>query len=210
MTNSSALRSRSKSLSLSVNQLVAETRKACLGKGVSFGMADDIAKAVQILAQHHIVPEQELVSYLNAPLESAPQMPLYEGHALHLTGIVGLADIVAALDFVAAYQAKTLMISSMSYPRLSLGLLIVFQAPHIGSFQDQKGQLISSLFATSADSLLLNVTDYRAMAPQNWPARITLSSAAYETLKTHAFETYVPSSDQSRSAGAGAGLNDND
>jgi hypothetical protein len=33
---------------------------------------------------------------------------------------------------------------------------------------------------------------------------------AYAMLKRCAFETYVPSSDQSRAAGAGAGLNDND
>ena len=52
--------------SLSVNQLVSETRKAMIGKGFSFGVADDIAFAVGHLARYDIAPSAEIIHLLQA------------------------------------------------------------------------------------------------------------------------------------------------
>lgn len=195
---------------LSVNQLVSETRKACLGKGVSFGIADDIAKAVQLLANHNVVPEKELVAYLQAPLETAPQTPHIQGHNMSLSGTVTITDMLSALDFMVAYRAKNIVISGLCYPCLSLGLFALAQNPHVGTFYDHEGKMIPAFWQTKADKMTLIRHDYTPPSKVRWPLRVSLSSGGYTRIKSYAYQSYVPSSQLSRDAGAGAGLNDND
>lgn len=205
---------------LSVNQLVSETRKACLGKGVSYGMADDIAKAVQLLARHQIVPQTELVAFLQAPLEVTARAPDITDKSATLSGKIGLLDVATMLDFVAGFQVQKMELSGLLYPVLSHGLIALSQNPAVGSFTDETGKdeatpdkagpLLLQMPTLARDSLSLRLTHFQRQPEISWPARVSICASAYETIKAYAHESYVPSSQLSRDAGAGAGLNDND
>ena len=208
---------------LSVNQLVSETRKAMIGKGYSFGVSDDIARAIEWLAGFGVVPSDELVRLVQAPVEERVQKPEIAGTTISQRGrAVGIYDVMAALDFCEAYEAAELAISGLIYPVISCGLIAKRATPPLGQFVDAAGQNLSQICqmpqmqeAQEAQEmgrpdLILQRVPFRPYALHRWPARITIDDAAYQMLKTIAFETYVPSSDQSRAAGAGAGLNDND
>ena len=205
---------------LSVNQLVSETRKAFLGKGYSFGQADDVARAIEWLAGFGHVPSDEITHLLDAPQEGAPMCPQMQGTSLIQKGHLGLVDVMAALDFYEAYEAEALVLSGLSYRVISCALIARRAAPPLGQFVDEKGAMLSVICQdltrqdiTRQDApftLSLRRCDFIADSPSAWPARITIEEGAYQMLKRCAFETYVPSSDQSREAGAGAGLNDND
>ena len=196
--------------SLSVNQLISETRKAALGKGYSFGQADDIARALEWLAGFGHVPSDEISRLLDAPQEEAPLRPQIEGATLMQKGTLGLVDVMAALDFYEAYEAKALSLSQLCYPVISCGLIAKRAAPPLGQFVDAQGVMLSKIYSTTPASLDLHNAAFTPDSPRAWPARIVIEDDAYAMLKRYAFETYVPSSDQSRAAGAGAGLNDND
>ena len=195
---------------LSVNQLVSEARKAALGKGYSFGQADDIARAIEWLAGFGHVPSDEITRLLEAPPEGVPLCPQRQNQTLIQEGQIGLVDVMAALDFYEAYEAEALQLSKLSYPAISCGLIAKRASPPLGQFVDETGAMLSVICQDAPDILTLRRCDFTADAPSAWPPRITIEDEAYQMLKRCAFETYVPSSDQSREAGAGAGLNDND
>ena len=195
---------------LSVNQLVSETRKALVGRGASFGVADDIAKAVQLLAHYNIVPSDEIATLLQKPQFLAPQMPEISDANLTMAGDVGIVDVMAMLDFVIAYDVQQIIVSGLLYPRLSHGLIALSQSPHTGSFVDDTGMAIEDRLANNADHMCLHYIAFRAPKPPLWPRRVMIDEADYDLIKLAAFHSYVPSSAQSREAGAGAGLHDND
>ena len=197
-------------VSLSVNQLISETRKAALGKGYSFGQADDIARAMEWLAGFGHVPSDEIARLLDAPQEDTPQRPQMQEACLVQQGQIGLVDVMAALDFYDAYQAEALLLSQLIYPVISCGLIARRAALPVGQFVDEKGAMLSVICQDAPTNLTLYRTDFITDSPARWPARISIDADAYQMLKRCAYETYVPSSDQSRAAGAGAGLNDND
>lgn len=205
-------------IALSVNQLVSETRKAMLGKGNSFGVADDISRAIEWLASFEHVPSDELYRYLSNPQDNTPQRPHHEDGEISLAGDIGLLDVMAVLDFAGAYQAGTLTLSGLIYPMISLGLIALRAAPPTGSYHDNTGQALSALVRTIndkpaarlSDTISLHHRPYHKDVPAAWPGRVLIEARSYDLLKKMAYETYVPSSELSRAAGAGAGLNDND
>ena len=195
---------------LSVNQLVSETRKAALGKGYHFGVADDLARAVQWLAAFAHVPSAELLALMNAPSESQPQKPEMAQGDVVMPEQAGLLDVMAALDFSEAYEAKRLVIKAPFYPALTLALIALRASPAAGQFFATDGRHLSDALAGLDGDMTLVKKAYQPDVPSQFPARISIADDTYEMLKKMAYETYVPSSEKSRAAGAGAGLNDND
>lgn len=201
------------SLSLSVNQLTAETRKAALGKGASYGMADDITRAVEWLAHHGHVPSGELSRYLCAPTEAQPKAPQIADNAINITGKIGLADVAVGLDYLEAFARPALSLTDMLYPCLSLALAHLRQSPMFGSFTDEAGQTLDVICTNQANmptDITLQLQAFISQDALPYPARVMIDASAYQLLQQSAHHTYVPSSDSSRKAGAGAGLNDND
>lgn len=195
---------------LSVNQLVSETRKAALGKGMAFGMADDIARSVSWLAGYGIVPDDEIAAFLAHPLEALPKTPQKEGATISQDGVVSLSDVSAALDFMQAFSADTLKLSGLHYPALSLGLMALRQNRQWGSLIGQEGQALAKLASEAPSVLCVTLISYQSALAAPAPQRISVPSPVYDALKQAAHLTYVPSSEASRKAGAGAGLHDND
>ena len=198
-------------ISLSVNQLVSETRKAILGKGYSFGMAEDIAASVQWLAGFGIIPHDELSQLMVGKIMPQAVRPFIQEDTLHMSGEASLNDILAALDFCEAFNVHTLCCETLSYPYMSLALMALRASPPLGQFTSQDGTSLSALCISGIGrDIVLTLSAYKPDIPASWPARIHIDEACYKQLKQMAYETYVPSSEQSRAAGAGAGLNDND
>ena len=195
---------------LSVNQLVSETRKAVLGKGYSFGIAEDIARAIQFLTRYDIVPDDDVMRFLSAPVEEGGQQPQHSGKIVRQTAPCTVTDVVAALDYYEALEADELQLSGLLYPRLSCGLIGKSATPLVGQFSDKTGALVSHIAKQASESLILYRTPYTPFDVVQAPMRVAIAEPAYDMLKHYAFQTYVPSSAQSRAAGAGAGLHDND
>lgn len=195
---------------LSVNQLVSETRKAMLGTGYHFGVADDIARAAQWLSAHGFVPSDELLALMNADSKPEPMRPVIDCRHVLLEGAVGLADVMAGLDFCEAFEAAGFSLKGLLYPNLSRALIALRASPPTGRFALDEGAMLSSLIGSAKADIDLVRCAFAPDLPEAWPARITIDDDCYEMLKKRAFETYVPSSEKSRAAGAGAGLNDND
>lgn len=181
-----------------------------LGKGASYGMADDIARAVEWLAQQGAVPCDELTRYLHAPREERPRQPHITDDAIRLSAELCLADVAAGLDYIEAFARPTLILNQMRYPHLSLALAYLRQSPIFGSFTDKEGRSLDDICMHAPSDITLILQPYNPPAPCPWPARVMIETDTYQHLKDLAFQTYVPSSESSRQAGAGAGLNDND
>ena len=123
------------------------------------------------------------------------------------------------MDYLIAGQADEIEMEMPHYPYLCLGLVGMRQSSHFGSFgivangDDAQPNIAEYL----ADKTLLKESRYvivkQPFHPEKrplFPARITVDKNAYEVIGSFAFRNYVPSSQASRLAGAGAGLNDND
>ena len=90
------------------------------------------------------------------------------------------------------------------------GACLLRQAPHFGSFTDDQGGTLQDICMHAPSDITLTLQPFHRPAMPIWPARVMIDDITYQQLKNAAFQTYVPSSDSSREAGAGAGLNDND
>ena len=200
---------------LSINQLASETRKAVLGAGYSFGIADDIARAVQWLAGFSIIASDELAEFVKTPRKAYGKMPIMQDGAILMADEgadkgLDLCDVMAAIDYCEAYDMRHIHLVGLRYPMVSCGILAMRAAPPFGQFFDSEGSMLSQICRAASSELRLDVRDFVPDRPANWPARIVIDDGAYQVLKDFAWKTYVPSSEQSRTAGAGAGLNDND
>ena len=194
---------------LSVNQLVSETRKAMLGKGYGFGASDDVARAIEWLAGFTIIPSDELLHLMHTPGEGRPDAPDVTDDRLILRQ-AGIHDMLAGLDYAEAHEAQVLQLINLQYPLISIGLTALRATPPVGQFLPEDDTPLSVLCQNLPDEIILYHHAYERDVPAQWPARISIDERCYKVLKQMAFETYVPSSEQSRAAGAGAGLNDND
>lgn len=206
-------------MEFSVNQLLSEVRKALLGKGFAYGFADDVARAIEWLASHNIIPEDEMIKLLNAPEEGMPNKPVLHDNRMTQDQPAGIKDVIACFDLADAFGCDEVHFAALIYPRLSAALAYLRGAPHCGRFASLDGQSLSD-FITGHRLSQASKTDQVTLAfgrrafsqdpAPHWPARLQISSGLCDLLSHYAYRTYVPSSDQSRTAGAGAGLNDND
>lgn len=207
-------------MELSVNQLVSEVKKAVIGKGLSYGMAEDIAAATHYLCGYHIVADAEIAAFLQSETHSHPSFTFDKTkRTIKLSATATLPSLIAAMDYLIAGQADEIEMEMPHYPFLSLGLIGIRQSSHFGSFgivangddgQPNIAEYLSEKTAPKASSYFIVKHPFHPEKRPSFPARITVDKNAYEVIGSFAFRNYVPSSQASRLAGAGAGLNDND
>ena len=200
-------------MELSVNQLVSETKKAACGKGYDFGIALDIAKAVEMLALFQFDISPAVTDLLANEDKAADAIAIDDKHII-VSGSAGLISVIGAIDLFLSKDYQSLSFEALQNPCLSLGLIAMRQSSYFGGFGLSTGMAISEMLlqriSLDAQSVRIVKTDFMALSPAQWPARISIDDEAYALLKTFAYKTYVPSSEASRAAGAGAGLTDND
>ena len=202
-----------KSMEISVNQLVSESKKAICGKGYDFGLALDISKAFEMLAIHDFDITSPVIDFLRQD-EMTHDRILTSADEVHVKGVSGALSVIGAMDIFLSRDFKKLTFDRLQHAHISLGLIAMRQSSYFGSFALSSGEMLSDLLMakTALPSAALEVVkiSHRTAKQISWPARIYIGDEGYELLKAFAHKTYVPSSQASRASGAGAGLTDND
>lgn len=200
-------------MQLSANQLYAELKKAFCGAGYDFASADDIAQAGQYMAQRgHDISHEVSAALDEGYLMAKP--PSKGGDSWQLPSPATLPDMLAGRDFYLSDDSLSLHCEALCYPLLSHGLMALAQSPYFGSFATADGPRLTALCEGQdkiiPQSLMLRKAAFQASTTLSVPVRVAVSDNCYELIAHYAYKTYVPSSEASRAAGAGAGLTDND
>lgn len=210
----------------SLNEIEAETRKAARGVGLSWGLAEDVGRIARLLAH-----TQQLATLADA-LDA-----LKSGR--HATGLISdrsgiratedrpLSPLVLAsaiADRSAEIAEGTLTISAkVVEPRLLVPMLTSvaerLQRPlrlQLDGHEVVVGRDIAPALAAlaemhTADAILISALPRgldQASPPKT--AGVAIPDDLWRRVTAFAALTYVPASEHSRLAGAGAGLSDND
>ena len=173
-------------LSHSRAEIEALVLRAARGAGVPLGWAEDVAHAIGFAATD--VALDELAEAFKEPWNTSVADSEIMGS--------GLAPIIAACDAVLS-GARGVTVPR-SYPEMTAALVALQSAVSGRSIlMDWRGQSI----ALSIGNGPVARADHRRFEP---------SADTLERLKGYAALTYVPETEASRLAGAGAGLTDND
>ncbi len=180
---------------LSLNEVETLAAKAARGSGLSWGLADDVAKAARRLA----------CAGLNW---TDPVLRLAEDPHSAATG--------AALADLTSDEPQTL--PDIGNPLLVAALAAAHPSARRVNWLDvtlhlQEGQVIVTTCTPTLAARHVVLTISPASQPHTPPPPFTRAEASPEALKqleSLAARTLVPASEQSRTAGAGAGLTDND
>ncbi len=182
--------------SLSLNEVQATVTKACLGAGADPGSADEIGAAVRWLccadAAHFDVVLRLLQrdgSYcgqLTAAIDFAVATGRYSTNCETPEVLIGLAG-------VASRTGARVRVSGPDWGVTA----------HRGDLVDRGGEVVPGPVIIESDH------DHGG-APNPEQAATVSPSDEWTAICAVAARTYVPSSEHSRTAGAGAGLTDND
>lgn len=214
---------------VSLNEVESLSLKAARGAGMSWGLAEEAAHAARWLAVCSWAWDRSLVALLERRDQIAA--PMLVGHDISSSrqglAICPIHAGAAMADLLHLHESVTL------YDVLSPIWLVPFAHRRTGEHRSIEvawaggACSISAGGAVSAEALgMQNVplgwirvelkTDVsspnvaRPLTHAAIPASIQADPAAWAALEQWAARTYVPASLQSRLAGAGAGLSDND
>ncbi|WP_186827033.1 hypothetical protein [Shimia ponticola] len=167
-------------------EIYALLLRALRGAGVSLGWCQDVAQAVEFAGTDECL--SEIAGVLGSDWRVEIAGPSIRGS--------GLAPIIAGCDCVLAGDA----------PAQVHGAFSAASAAIVAHRAATAGTSIAVLPDTDGVRLQLG----NALLPEASLERFHPEPAVLETLKRFAHLTYVPETEESRQAGAGAGLTDND
>lgn len=211
----------------SLNELEAMSRKAARGCGLSWGLAEEAGWASRFLAAHGL-PTPRLLADLLTQNDGVPYGDLVPdcGAEPWVAPAGRLCPLIAG----AALSDRLRALASGQTVRLGRCAFPVFLLPALAA-RDSEATLVATWedVAVSvgpegvrvegpAEALCLNETDGvtimrgaagmgQALSVQD---RCEMPGGAAEVLLRLAHRTYAPATEESRAAGAGAGLTDND
>lgn len=180
---------------LAVAEVQALLLKAGRGAGLPLGYAQDLSALAPLL-----MSDPQLLAMAAAALEGHHHAPTVEGTDAHV--VVERAAILMAAPVVVdalVTGADRVVLHNIDWPLLLWPYLSHAQIVYGHAFE---------LAAGSKDTVMITAAKRDMLDPfgpsQPVPFQII------ERLETYAAKTYVPASEASRLAGAGAGLSDND
>lgn len=181
----------------SVSEAAALLRKAAVGAGVSYGHADELASIVVMVPERDDAFWSDVVQALNAPLARVD--PIEDEGVLIYREALTIFDGIGAID--AAICGQEVRVMNVDAP-LVFELLV----------RRAEAQFEMALMSSRADGeFILRAGQLeRAAASEDPQERIYLPDPVHAEFTALAARTHVPASSQSREAGAGAGLDDND
>lgn len=214
----------------SLNEIDAELRKAARGAGLSWGLAEDVGRMARRVAQS--TPEHlgRLVDSLEAlheadhsvhiisdptgirSLEALPLSPLVLGPAiadrikdiaegtLHIASPIAMPDLLAPTLTCIAVSLQCRLRLRMEEREITIGSDAAYVMATLGEHEMERGMTISALPAP----------DMLESAPVMQSGGVVIADELWRRFDALAILTYVPASEHSRLAGAGAGLSDND
>ncbi len=209
---------------VSLNEVESLSLKAARGAGMSWGLAEEAAHAARWLAARGWAWDRSLVALLERRNQIAA--PMKAGHDIRSRQGLAICPIhagAAMADLLHVHESVTL------YDVLSPIWLVPFAHRRTGEHRSVEvtwsGGACSISAGGAGGAEALGIQD----APLDWirvelkvdvisrpsaadviPAGVAADPAVWAALEQWAARTYVPASLQSRLAGAGAGLSDND
>ena len=205
-------------ISWSLGETAALATKAARGAGMPWGIADETGVAVSWLHAHGIPGLAALCRYLkwrdngivtqwpDRPAGAACYCPIalgtaYMDGAIPLTLATGtIREPVLMLPFIAKRNTDQPMQVDLGDMSIHLSKNCVFN-PYLNT----------ALLISQANCTINHATDTAAMTPYELTQRVpSYFFGCVTALDEFAKKTYAPATDESRMAGAGAGLNDND
>ena len=218
-------------MSWSLGETAALALKAARGSGLSWGLAEETAAAVVWLHVNGLPGISALCSYLGNP-DGAPRTdgacPILTGCAL-IDGAMPCPEHPGDVSVIGPVRAPLLLLPFVA--RLDGGTIWLLTSSQSGDADgiingpdgndppgndptgnDPGGDAFASHCLSGAASCQLRRdTRPQVIAPQREVLRLASHFACcVDRLGTFAYRTYAPATGQSRLAGAGAGLTDND
>jgi hypothetical protein len=208
---------------VSLNEIESTVLKAVRGAGFSWGLAEEASQAARWLAARGISWERELIRVLSTDhtlsepvLDGTELRPATPGAKLSpinagaaISDLLGICPVLTVRDVIEPVwllpfahrhshtKAVTISWSGRTFPLPPTGTV---EASAIANLQSEAPQTIT-ITCTGKPAGSGQVPECGS---------VTVHDAAWRRLEAFAARTYVPASDQSRLAGAGAGLSDND
>ena len=212
---------------VSANEIHHTIRKASLAIGLDHDRATDIGAAVVWLARHG-QDGCAIAEAMLAATDTAPPLVMTKAKdQLKLSSPRPAIEGIAAIDWLIANPDDgCVVMSDVSDGVLLLGLLGVAAGQYNSVFQisvDGKNHKARITMTGCTNWTILSGSCNQTMSLTCLPASgedaisnpdhyddLIVAKDVWEKLAALAYRTYVPSSEQSRLSGAGAGLNDND
>ncbi len=216
-------------MSHSLNEIAAHAKRAARGAGLSWGMAEEAARATRWLASHGLNGPALLCEVL-AKNDGVPHVQVapvsldgdWHARACELCPLVlgttlnDCADRLAQGDAInARHVSHPLLVipfAAWAAIHLSQPVRVSFAGLRIDTdgdgiwVDDPQGDLNTP----KAETVTFSRTDKRADPAQRPGFRGTVTSEIWARLDTFAQRTFAPATEASRLLGAGAGLSDND
>lgn len=216
----------------SLNEIDSTVRKAARGAGLSWGLAEEAGKAASWLAARDL-PGVELAAALLARNDGTPYealVPVIEGdrwraRSGRLCPLIAGTAVNDRAEAIAGGAAVTL--AAVSYPLLLLPFAGRAAEAGCGDIEMSWSGFTAqcradglhivaadpdAMTADEAQDVKIRATHTEAAFTHHprTAAEITAPPAIWSRLEALAHRTYVPATEASRVAGAGAGLSDND
>lgn len=203
----------------SLNEIEVSCRKAAVGAGIPVGLGEDIGKAAAWLSARGFDGAGAAVNSIKAGMRLAAGE--IGTDVVTFNAARAAIDGPTAMDFLLAKVAPSVVLTDVDAPLLIIGLAGVAAAEsdvcidvevdgvhHVALVPDGLASVIGSEIG---GSLRLSLTNRVAKAVDNpSTSGIEVSKDAWDLISELAQKTYVPETEASRLAGAGAGLTDND
>ena len=180
---------------MSVAEVQALLLKAGIGSGLPLGHAQDLSAL-----SHLLMSDPHLLGMAAAALDGPQHIPVIEGTDAHV--VIEQAKVLMAgpmiIDRLIA-GAQRVVVQNLDWPLLLWPYLVNAEAVYGVKFALNKGD---------RGVVMISLSDRAELDPIGEPQPVP--DLVHDKLQQFAAKTYVPASEASRNAGAGAGLSDND
>lgn len=214
-------------MTYSLNEVEALAKRAARGAGYSWGMAEEVAKAMRWLAAHNL---PSLAPFANLLLENDAKtndngVPMSIEERRQADALCPFAFGALLCDRADEIgQSRAIKMGPVSHPILTVPFL-AFVAARLNAcvtiaWHDLKlcsdGKTLwvsdpqSQLQKAIAQDVTCSLSEAKGGAPCDVRARCPIDQQSWIVLNDFAKRTYAPASEQSRMLGAGAGNSDND
>ena len=203
----------------SLAEIDAQCRKAVRGAGCPWGLAEEAGKAARWLSERGLPGAEAMAGLLSTPRAcpcgggTGPACALRVGAALS-----DRAHQIAAGETAEEEVTQPLIVLAMlgrSAEAIGASFAVEWEsvravcAPQ-GLALDAQGALLTARATIRATPSLARFDSGGPLNARCDAASRGVAPESWAILENHAFRTYVPESDSSRAAGAGAGETDND
>lgn len=213
-------------MSYALNEVEALAKRAVRGAGMSWGTAEEAAKATRWLCRNGIDGAGVLSALLDRnrgkaeqdlrPAEISGSWRAFDAtHLCPLLAGAALSDCAAKLKD-APISMQQVIFPALLFPFIAsaaaqLDCVVTLECDAGSASTDGNWLTLSDdaiLQASSAD-VVIRIGELTGETLSQ-VSRATPAQDAWDTLNTYAHKTYAPATEASRLAGAGAGLSDND